>query len=158
MKKITIFFGEMGCGKTYCGSSYAERHGFEFFEGDSVVPPRMLEKVLQFKPLTQDIVEEYMDILSNAIADRAEKMVTSPTLIVSQAMYRNEDRESMKNFLESLGYEVRFWWVKVPLWRNVKNLLTRKDGWKWVYYWLINKPFFQSPKHEHDIYYNTYRD
>jgi len=158
MKKITIFFGEMGCGKTYCGSNYAKRHGFEFFEGDSVVTPRMIEKVSKFKPLTRDIIEEYIDILCNAIADKAEKMTDSPVLIVSQALYINEDRESVKIFLESLGYEVRFWLVKVPLWRNIQNLLSRKDGWKWVYYWLINKPFFQNPKHDHQVYPNLYED
>src|SRR5579885_382992 len=155
MKTVTIFFGEMGCGKTYCASRYAERHGFHFFEGDSVVTPRMLERVQKFKPLTRDIVEEYVDVLSNAIADQ---MNDCDNLVVSQALYLNEDRVSIKLFLESMGYEVRMWWVKVPLWRNFQNLLTRTSPWKWVCYWLINKPFFQKPNHPHQPYYNIYRD
>lgn len=143
----------MGCGKTYCGSQYAERHDFKFFDGDSVVTPRMLEKVSKFKPITRDILEEYMDVLADSIADQ---MVNCDHLVVSQALYGNEDRQSLKVFLECLGYRVRMWWVQVPLWRNVQNLLTRKDGWKWVFYWLFNKPFFQKPTHEHQVFYNIY--
>lgn len=154
MKKITIFFGEMGCGKTYCGSQYAKRHNLKFFEGDSVVTPRMLERVSKFRPIPRSILEEYIDVLSNAIADQAEGC---DHLIVSQALYLNEDRESIKIFLETLGYEVRFWLVRVRMWRNFQNLLTRQDGWKWALYWLINKPFFQKPKHEHQIFHNIYR-
>ncbi len=151
MKTVYILFGEMGCGKTYCGSRYAKKHGFKFFDGDSVVTPKMLDKVAHFKPLTRELVEEYMDVLSDAIADQ---MSECDCLVVSQALYSDEDRKSLKLFLESLGYRVRMWWVQVRLWRNVQNLLTRQDGWKWVLYWLFNKPFFQKPTHEHDIFPN----
>lgn len=144
----------MGCGKTYCGSSYAKRHGFKFFDGDTVVTARMMNKVANFKPITRDIIEEYMDVLSNAIADQ---MADCDHLVVSQALYSNEDRETLKTFLECLGFQVRMWWVQVSLWRNVQNLLTRKDGWKWVLYWLFNKPFFQRPTHEHNVFPNIYR-
>jgi gluconate kinase len=154
MKYVYILFGEMGCGKTYCGSKYAERHGFKFFDGDTVVTAAMLNKVVNFKPIPLDVLEEYMDVLFNAIADQ---MKDCDYLVVSQALYRNSDREELQKFLESLGYTVRMWWVRVPLWRNIQNLLTRENGWKWVLYWLINKPFFQKPKHEHQVFYNIYR-
>ncbi len=153
MKTVYIFFGEMGCGKTYCGSRYAERHGIKFFDGDSVITPRMLEKVSRFKPITRDILEEYLDILFEAIA---KQMENCDHLVVSQALYADNDRKDLKIFLECLGYKVRMWWVRVPLWRNVRNLLTRQDGWKWVLYWLFNKPWFQKPTHEHDIFPNIY--
>ena len=153
MKTVYIFFGEMGSGKTYCGKRYAEKHNFKFFEGDSVVPPRMMERVNKFKSISEDMLEEYMDVLADSIADQ---MVDCEHLVVSQALYRNKDRESMIVFLECLGYQVRMWWVQVPLWRNMQNLLTRKDGWKWTLYWLLNKPFFQKPTHEHQLFYNIY--
>lgn len=155
MKTVYILFGEMGCGKTYCGSRYAKRHGFKFFDGDSVITPRMLERVSKFKAISEDILEEYMDVLADSIADQ---MVDNDHLVVSQALYRNEDRESLKIFLECLGYQVRMWWVQVSFWRNFQNLLTRKDGWKWALYWLINKPFFQKPTHDHQIFYNIYSE
>jgi len=161
MKKITIFFGEMGCGKSYCGARYAQKHGYHFFEGDSVVPPAMMERVSKFQPLTKEMVEEYIGVLSDTIADKMldlekEDRFNFEGLVVSQALYRDEHRHSLTIFLESLGYHVRWRWVKVPFWRNIQNLLTRPSGWKWVYYWLINKPFFQKPTHDHYVFYNIY--
>lgn len=153
MKTVYILFGEMGCGKSYVGSRYAERHGFKFFEGDSVVTPRMQERVSKFRPIPQDVLDEYMDVLFEAIAD---EMQTTDHLVVSQALYLNKDRDDLKIFLESQGYKVRMWWVQCKWHRNIRNLLTRKDGWKWVLYWLINKPFFQKPTHECDIVPNVH--
>lgn len=153
MKTIYIFFGEMGCGKSYCGERYAKKHGFKFFEGDSVVTPRMMDKVVKFKPITRDLIEEYLDVLFEEIARQAE---TCENLVVAQALYTDEDRKDLKIFLECLGYKVKMWWVKVPLMQNVRGLMTRKDGWKWVLYWLFNKPFFQKPAHDHEILYNIY--
>ena len=153
MKTIYIFFGEMGSGKSYRGSRFAKDQDFKFFEGDSVVTPKMMERVRKFKPISKEMLEEYMDVLADAIADQ---MVDTENLVVSQAFYRDEDRKSMITFLECLGYRVKMWLVKVRFWQNVKNLLTRQDGWKWIMYWLINKPFFQTPTHEYQILYNIY--
>jgi gluconate kinase len=155
MKTVYILFGEMGCGKTYQGSRYAERHDFKFFDGDSVITPRMLEKVKAFKPIPEDVLEEYMDTLFNAIADQ---MQDTDNLVVAQALYRNEDRELLKTFLESFGFRVVMWWVVSKWHRVIDGLLTRENGWKWVLYWLINKPFFQKPKHEHQVWRNVYYD
>lgn len=153
MKTVYIFFGEMGSGKSYCGSRYAEKHGFKFFEGDSVVTPRMLERVRKFKSISEEILEEYMDVLADAIADQ---MDDCDNLVVSQALYRDEDRKSMITFLQCLGYQVEMWWVQIKWHRNIQNLLTRPSGWKWALYWLINKPFFQRPTHPHQLFYNIY--
>lgn len=153
MKTVYIFFGEMGCGKSYLGSRFAERHSFKFFEGDSVVPPRMMERVTKFKSITEDMLEEYMDVLADAVAD---EMNTCDNLVVSQALYRDEDRKSLKIFFECLGYRVKMYWVQSRWHRNIQNLLTRQDGWKWVLYWLLNKPFFQKPTHECQIWRNIY--
>lgn len=153
MKTIYIFFGEMGCGKTYCASRFAERNGFKFFEGDSVVTPEMLKRVEKFRPIPRHVLDEYLDVLADSIAEEAE---TTDNLVVSQALYIDEDRESIRIFLEALGYRVKMIWVRVKWHRNIQNLFTRKDGWKWFCYWLLNKPFFQKPKYSHDIWYNIY--
>lgn len=155
MKTVYILFGEMGCGKTYCGSRYAKEQGLQFFDGDSVITPRMLEKVSKFAPIPEYILQEYMDVLFNAIADQ---MQTCDDLVVSQALYRNSDREDLRIFLESHGYNVRMWWVQCKWHRNIQNLLTRDKGLKWVFYWLINKPFFQKPQHEHNVFHNVYHN
>lgn len=153
MKTVYIFFGEMGCGKTYCASRFAKKHNLRFFEGDSVITPRMLEKVQKFKPITRDILEEYLDALSESIA---KEMETCEHLVVAQALYTDSDRKDLKVFLECLGYEVKMMWVRVSFWRNIRNLLTRPNGWKWAAYWLLNKPWFQGPTHEHSIFHNVY--
>jgi len=153
MKTVYILFGEMGCGKTYCGSRYAKEYGFKFFDGDSVIPPRMLERVSKFQSISRDMLDEYMDVLSESID---EQMADCNDLIVSQALYMDEDRRDLKVFLECLGYKVRMWWVQVPFVQNMQNLWTRPSGWKWVLYWLFNKPFFQKPTHEYEVLYNMY--
>jgi len=153
MKTVYIFFGEMGSGKSYVGSRFAQSKDFKFFEGDSVVPPRMMERVSKFKSISEDMLEEYMDALADAIAD---EMTTCDNLVVSQALYRDEDRKSLKLFLECLGYRVQMYWVQTRWHRNIQNLLTRQNGWKWVLYWLLNKPFFQKPTHECQIWQNIY--
>lgn len=155
MKTVYIFFGEMGCGKTYQGSRFAERHNFKFFEGDSVITPRMLEKVSRFAPIPEDVLEEYMDVFFNAIVDN---MNTCDNLVVSQALYRDKDREELRVFLESFGYKVVMYWVVCKWHRNIENLFTREKPWRWFFYWLINKPFFQKPKHEHQVWRNIYYD
>lgn len=153
MKTVYIFFGEMGSGKSHCGQRFAKSHDFKFFEGDSVVTPRMLDRISKFKSISEDILEEYMDVLADAIADQ---MDDCDTLVVSQALYRDEDRKSMITFLQCLGYQVEMWWVVTRWHRNIQNLLTRQNGWKWALYWLINKPFFQKPTHPHRLFYNIY--
>jgi gluconate kinase len=154
-KTVYVLFGEMGCGKTYQGSAYAKRHDFKYFDGDSVITPRMLEKVSRFAPIPNDVLCEYMAVLFTAIDDQTQGC---DQLVVSQALYRNKDRECLRLFLESNGYQVRMWWVQCKWHRNIQNLLTRPHGWKWVWYWLINKPFFQKPTHQHSVFYNVYWD
>lgn len=147
MKKVIIMFGEMGAGKNYHGTQLAKLTGYEFFDGDTVATPEMIARVAKFRPLTRDIVERYVEVLSNAIAD---KMEHCENLIVAQALYLDEDRKSLALFLTCLGYEVEFEWVRTTFWRNARQLLSRPNGWRWVLYWLINKPFFQKPTHEYE--------
>lgn len=153
-QNVIIFFGEMGCGKSYCASRYAEEHGCPFFEGDSVATPELIERASKFKPLTREIIRKYVQVLADAIIGTA-RYTEAPTLIVSQALYLDEDRAHLAQCLQEAGFNVCFWWVKCSLYRNVRNLLTRPRGLQWVYYWLINKPFFQKPSIiKYQIYYN----
>lgn len=145
MKTVHIFFGEMGCGKSFNGLRYAKKNNFKFFEGDSILTQEILDRVSNFKPINHEMIARYMDVLCDAIGDQME---VCDNLVVSQAFYSNKDRESLINFLECLGYQVTMWWVKTSFLSNIQNLLTRDNSWKWVVYWLINKPFFQSPKHD----------
>lgn len=151
MKTIYILFGEMGGGKNYHGERLAKIEGYSFFDGDDVVPPEMLEKVKNFEPLTREIVQNYISVLANAIADRAEDE-SVPGLVVAQALYFDEDRLFLESFLNCLGFKVKFIWVRARFWRNLKQIYSRPKGLRWVLYWLMNKPFFQKPtKTPHSI-------
>lgn len=150
MKTIVFLFGEMGGGKTYHGQRLAAMTQFTFFEGDSIVPPAMAEKVQNFKPLPREMIREYVTLLANKVADLAMQDDVKG-LLVSQALYLNEDRKFLDFFLRCLGYNVKWYWVKTPFWRNLKQILTRKNGWRWAIYWLMNKPFFQKPTHPYVV-------
>lgn len=145
MKSICILFGEMGAGKNYWGQKWANWTGLDFVDGDDFAPPEMIEKVINFRPLTRDIVSKYLDILAEEIPNKAD--ASKNGIVVAQALYRDADRQDLKLYLESLGYNVEFYWIKTPLIQNMLQLLKRPNGMKWVGYWLLNKPFFQKPTH-----------
>lgn len=149
MKKIKILFGEMGGGKNFWGENFSRSTGLPFFDGDTVVTSEMVERVSKFKPLTRDMIHNYIRVLVNEIADRAE--ASSEGLIVAQALYNDSDRIFIREFLKALGFEVELYWVKASIWNNLKQIYSRKNGLRWVLYWLMNKPFFQKPTHTHYI-------
>ena len=149
MKNVTILFGEMGGGKNYHGEKMAKWFGDVFFDGDTVIPPEMAERVANFKPLTRDMIDSYIDILIDEIDRRAIKSENG--LIVAQALYFNQDRKEIKFCLEQLGYRVIMCWVRPSFWRNFKQIQSRPNGWRWVLYWLMSKPFFQKPTHEYQL-------
>lgn len=149
MKTITILFGEMGSGKNYWGEYLASRApNASFFDGDTVVPREMAERVSNFRPLTREVVAAYIDILIEEIELRAEN---TRHLFVAQALYFEQDRKEIKSYFESLGYCVQLMWVNPPWWRNARQILNRKQGFKWLLYWLFNKPFFQKPTHPYHL-------
>lgn len=148
---IYIYFGEMGSGKTYQGKLAAAEDHVKFFDGDDVVPPEMAKLVSNFKPLTREIVHHYVTrILAPEIVLQAKcASLFINDLVVAQALYTNEDRLYLKEYLELNGFDVSFLWVKPSFWRNLKQIYSRPHGLRWVLYWLLNKPFFQKPEHNY---------
>lgn len=145
MKTVYILFGEMGGGKNYHGEKFSFHWGMEFLDGDTLVPEEMMERVAAFKPLSPEIVEDYVtNHLAPAILNRS-------SVIVAQALYMDKHRLFLRDFLTTHGYEVIFYWVKPKFWNNLKQIYSRPKGLKWVLYWLMNKPFFQKPTHDHQV-------
>jgi len=153
IQRIVVFFGEMGSGKSWCAERWARGHGFCFFEGDSVVTRELLDRSGRFKPIPRGVIREFVDVLSKAVVEHALGC-ESDTLVVSQALYLNEDRLAFGRYLEEHGFMVEWKWVRAPFTRHVRNLLTRPKRWRWVGYMLMNKPFFQAPTHPHVVYPN----
>lgn len=158
MKAVYILFGEMGSGKSY----YAVNkfvNGLEgpapgFLEGDSVLTPEMVERAKNFKHFTKEMVSSFIkDNLYPEIVKLLNQREVHPrypdykALVVSQALYSNQDRLDLIKMLSDNGIEVMMIWVKPPFLQNLKQLWSRPKGLKWVLYWLLNKPFFQKPTH-----------
>lgn len=139
----------MGGGKNYWGENFANFvPNALFFDGDTVIPAAMRERVVNFKPLTREMIEEYIEILIEKIELQAEQC---RHLIVAQALYFDEDRKEIKKYFESLGYFVQMYWVRPSWWKNIRNIFRRPQPFKWLVYWLLNKPYFQKPTHHYAL-------
>lgn len=141
MATITIFYGEMGSGKSYRARRFALNLGIDFYEGDDAVTPAM-KKCILVRPIPKDVLEDFLfNSLTPAIHERAREV---PHLVVAQALYSREHRLRIKDALQTLGHNVQYILVKVPTWQNVRQLLTRKRGPMWVAYWAMNHFFFEE--------------
>lgn len=148
MKEIIILFGEMGSGKNYWGSKIAQKKGYFFVDGDDFILPEMLDVIKGFRPISEELLNAFVIRLTKEVAALAEQ---HKGIVLAQALYFNKDREFVANSLRELGYTVKFRWVKVSAWRNVKQLFSRPLGIAWIFYWLLNKPWFEKPTHEYKL-------
>lgn len=148
MSLVIVLIGEMGAGKNYWGERLSGDLDIPFLDGDTVCTPAMVERVSKFKPLSPELIDDYIENhLSKAILERAEE----GHLIVGQALYRNHNRLRLMRILQEAGHMVEFWYIKTPFFQNMMQILSRPKGVRWVLYWLLNKPFFQKPTHQHEI-------
>ena len=139
MNKLIILFGEMGSGKSYIGTRMAKEKGYKFLEGDSLATPEMINRISKFKMMDLDMIKSFIIDLTIKIEE-----YDGENLIVSQALYREEFRDYIYGKFK-YTYDIEFIWVKPGIVQNIKNLFNRDNALGWVYYWTINKPFFQSP-------------
>jgi len=155
---IYILFGEMGVGKNYVGEKLAKHLNCEFFDGDTVIPATMKEKIAKFKILDQKTVRNF--IYNHLIPAVQRRAIERENLVVAQALYRKEFRMAL---IESLDVEnVCPVYIKAPSFRtHMKRLLNRTNGVRWVAFCLISKFFLQKPdgdtftisnEHENDLY------
>lgn len=141
MAKITIFYGEMGSGKSYTAQKYADENGIQFYEGDDAVTPAMQSYILK-RPIPPDVLYDFM--YRNLVPEIHVRACTTEHLVVAQALYLKEHREGIRRVLEAYGHTVEYVLVKVPVLRNLRQLLSRKYGVFWVAYWLMNHAFFEE--------------
>lgn len=155
MRHVILMFGEMGSGKSHLGKSCTPA-GAEFMEGDDWVPDAMKEAVRKFGRVTELMRAHLVKRLKWAVRD---KLMYSSTgcVAVSQALYNDNDRRELLDFWHNqCGFTVQAYYVKTgSRWQNMKQLLQRPNGWRWVAYWLASKPFFQEPTHSHIVLRNN---
>lgn len=139
MNRIIIAYGEMGVGKNYVGERLADELGVKFIDGDSLLPPSMIEKVNAFKPFTLAEIENFVKVhLTPAILREAKNGV-----VVAQALYRQEHRDHIARALALAGFKAEFALISTGLLTHLSRLWSRPRGFLWMMYGLINKPFFQ---------------
>lgn len=154
-KLIILLFGEMGSGKSYLAKSCAPPE-MEFVEGDELVPEYMREAVGKFKPVTADMRKGLVKNLKYTVAKIARD-TAGMGVVVSQALYRDEDRRELLDYWHNeCCFAVTAYYVKTgSRWQNMRQLLKRPNGWRWVAYWLGSKPWFQEPTHSHIVLRNN---
>jgi gluconate kinase len=137
----------MGVGKNYVGERLAESLECKFLDGDIFVPKKMANKVARFSPLSQEDIDNYItEHLIPGIEKHLQPQSQSQPqqdLVVAQALYRKEHRDQIQRHF---GQEenCKFILITAPLLTNLKRLLKRDKGFRWVVYALLNRPFFQS--------------
>ena len=133
MALITVFYGEMGAGKSHRAREHASRWGVPFYEGDDAVTPEMQRYVLN-RPIPKRVLDDFLyGHLVPAVLKRAE---TTSHLVTCQALYRREHRRRVRELLEAAGHQVTFVLVSVPARRNLRQLWGRRLGLFWVlYHW-----------------------
>lgn len=141
--KVLVYIGEMGSGKSYHAERDAADLGYAFVEGDSLGSRVMQEAISEFKLITRSMVDDLVHSLALKLC--AMKYDGVRGVVVSQALYSKRHRESLRWLCSIPGIAVEFVWVKVGWIRNVRQLLKRERGWRWVLYWLTSKPFFEKP-------------
>lgn len=147
MSYVMLLVGEMGSGKNYWGEKWSYELDIPFFDGDTVVTPEMAERVKNFKPLTKELIDDYV---YNHFGPEVFQRAWEDHLIVAQALYREEHRAWIVRQLEERGHVVRVIHIATPFLQNMEQLWTRPNGLKWIFFWLLNKPFFQKLKLPHE--------
>lgn len=142
-KKIVLFVGEMGVGKTHRAKNYAASRDLRFIEGDWMMGEKMGAAVGKFGRVTREMREDLVERMKLQVlraADEHERGV-----VVAQALYKEEDRRALVDYWTKYGFLVVLIWVRAPFWQNLGQLWSRDRGLGWVYYWLASKLSFQKP-------------
>lgn len=144
---IYLLFGEMGVGKNHVGELLASHLGCPFFDGDTVIPEDMMERIDRFKVLKPDMLDRY--VWRHLIPAIWSRHAEGQDLVAAQALYRRRHRQMVldgKGYLgEGLRGRVVPVWVDAPFLTVSRRLLGREDGFKWLLYSLACKPFFERP-------------
>jgi gluconate kinase len=146
---IHILFGEMGSGKNYHGERLAKRLGVPFVDGDSFLPPDLVECLERGGVFTTADVERFFNgYLLPGLMDRNIKHPDG--FVVAQALYNDVHRQE----LYQIFHESRLYWVKPSFARHIGNLCKRRDPFTWIGRMLVSKLWFQTPYVPHEVIYN----
>lgn len=150
--KVILLFGEMGSGKSHIGRELSDKLGFHFIEGDSLANCAMQEAIRNLKVIKLEWVDELVEAIDEAVL--LAELLLIDGVVVSQALYRDKHRQLLIERWKARGWEVEARWVRTQTIQHIKQLKSRPEGWRWVGYWLLSKPWFEKPNHEYTTLYN----
>lgn len=140
---IYIFFGKAGAGKTYVGKLCAAKFDFVFFEGDLVIPSKMLSSILKKELISNEMLNEFLlDSLKQKIENLVTNLKDGQSLIVSQAFYRIYHRDYYRRIFKD---QIQFVLIDSDDDTCYKRLNQRND-WVDIDYAKKLLPYFQQPK------------
>ncbi len=92
---IIIIFGPAASGKTYVGKVLNENFNFHYEDADQWLPEEMRIFIKQRKIFSLKMLEDFTKII---IANIKKLSKTYPNLIISQALYRQKNREQIQQY------------------------------------------------------------
>lgn len=118
-----IFYGLAGTGKSYIGKKFAEYFQLSYLEADLHIPEAMHSAIVHKQEITQTMVDEFVNHLAAYITENFGPQPQN--LIVSQALYRQVNRDYLKQCFSN----VKFVEVQAPEDVIITRLRERGD---WV--------------------------
>lgn len=145
---LYLLFGEMGVGKNYVGERLANFLSCDFFDGDLVVPPEMVEKVVNFKPLTPEMIDDYVH--NHLIPGIDVRFDRANPLVVAQALYFERHRQAIREYFGA--EKTKLVYLPTPsVVTHMGRLYSRENGLRWAAFGLFNKFFFEKPTSDVEV-------
>ena len=95
---IIIVFGLAAAGKTYVGQVLNKYFDFHHEDADQWLPKQMQDYIEKGEIFTVDMLDAYTQIIINNIEILSKKY---PKLVISQALYRQKNREQIQQYFSS---------------------------------------------------------
>jgi len=134
-----IAFGLAGTGKTYFASWFASTFNVHFEDADHWITPEMRAYIREGKVFTPEMLDTYFAIVS---ANIHALTATHPNLIISQALYLEQNRQQLLAAHPDITY------ILVSTNQAIlENRLLARSGEVTLQYAKKNEPFFEAPTH-----------
>ena len=95
---IIIVFGLSATGKSYIGKVLQTYFNFHYEDADNWLPEEMKDYVHQKKLFSLEMLDNYTNIIISKIKNLSQ---AHPKLVISQALYRQKNREQIQHFFPS---------------------------------------------------------
>lgn len=164
---VYLLVGEQGAGKTTIGKALAAAKKLPFFDGDDVLPQKLLEKTRKGWPLTPDEIHEFIQTNLVPLARQASEH-SKTGLVFAQALYVNAHRRLIMKVLTAAPNprrETGEWVAGVDFKvvrilpgstvQHLRQLYSRPHGLKQIITTLTSTPWFERRGITHSVLNNA---